>query len=89
MFFLLKTHHHQIVAHRALRTTLAPLRSHLRGALLRHKAALSYNLFALRHMQRAADATRTARFYEDEGLDEARVLARIAEASKKRKRVQV
>ncbi|KAG8746400.1 hypothetical protein FRC10_005111 [Ceratobasidium sp. 414] len=37
LVFLLRTHHHQIVANRVLRTTLLALRTHLRGALKIHK----------------------------------------------------
>ncbi|KAI0036042.1 WD-repeat-containing protein [Vararia minispora EC-137] len=89
IFFLLKTHHHQIVANRTLRTTLIPLRRHLRSALLRQKAAMSYNLAALQFIRRHAEAQRTARFYEEEGLDEEKVRKRIEESSKKRKRVNI
>ncbi|KAI0269170.1 WD-repeat-containing protein [Gloeopeniophorella convolvens] len=88
LFFLLKTHHHQIVANRTMRTTLIPLRTHLRTALLRQKSIINYNLAALQFMRRQDDAQRMAQFYEEEGLDEERVLAKIAEG-KKRKRVNI
>ncbi|KAI0069150.1 WD-repeat-containing protein [Artomyces pyxidatus] len=87
MFFLLKTHHHQIVANRIMRTTLIPLRKHLRAALLRKKQTIGYNLAALQFIRRQTDAQRTAQFYEEE-LDEEKVLAKIAEG-KKRKRVNI
>lgn len=41
LFFLLRTHHSQIVATRALRTTLVSLRGHLRDALGRQKVSSS------------------------------------------------
>ena len=89
MFFLLKVHHHQVVAHRSMRTALVPLRKHLRAALARHRSTLSYNLAALQYIKRQADAAQTAQFYEEEGWDEEKVQARIAEGNKKRKRVNV
>lgn len=88
MFFLLKTHHHQIVANRTMRTTLIPLRKYLRAALLRQKQTISYNLAALQFIRRQTEAERTAQFYEEEGLDEEKIRARIAEG-KKRKRVNI
>ncbi|KII95241.1 hypothetical protein PLICRDRAFT_34085 [Plicaturopsis crispa FD-325 SS-3] len=86
IFFLLKTHHHQIVANRVMRTALIPLRVHLRGALRRQKDTIGYNLAALQFLRRKNDGERVAQFYEDEGLDEEKVRAKIAEG-KKRKRV--
>ncbi|KAG6855098.1 hypothetical protein C0991_006027 [Blastosporella zonata] len=88
IFFLLKTHHHQIVANRVMRTALIPLRKHLRAALQRQKGILGYNLAALQYIRRRNDADRTAQFYEEEGMDEEKVRARIAEG-KKRKRVDI
>jgi U3 small nucleolar RNA-associated protein 12 len=88
LFFLLKTHHHQIVANRTMRLTLIPLRTHLRAALRRQKDTIGYNLAALQFIRRKHDAARTAQFYEEEGMDEERVRARIAEG-RKRKRVSV
>ncbi|KAF8076282.1 WD-repeat-containing protein [Lyophyllum atratum] len=88
IFFLLKTHHHQIVANRVMRTALVPLRKHLRNALQRQKDILGYNLAALQYIRRRNDAELTAQFYEEEGMDEEKVRARIAEG-KKRKRVDI
>ncbi|KAI0321825.1 WD-repeat-containing protein [Amylostereum chailletii] len=88
MFFLMKTHHHQIVANRTMRTTLIPLRRHLRAALLRQKDTIGYNLAALQFIRRQTDAQRTAQFYEEEDMDEEKVRARLAEG-KKRKRVNI
>jgi U3 small nucleolar RNA-associated protein 12 len=88
MFFLMKTHHHQVVANRVMRTALIPLRKHLRTALRRQKETIGYNLAALRYIHRRNESERTAQFYEEDGLDEEKVRARIA-GSKKRKRVTV
>ena len=43
---------------------------------------------ALQFIRRREEARRTAKFYEEEGMDEERVKERISEASKKRKRVK-
>ncbi|KZS97786.1 WD-repeat-containing protein [Sistotremastrum niveocremeum HHB9708] len=90
LFFLLKTHHHQIVANRIMRTSLLRIRRHLREALLQQKGTLSYNLAALKFIRRQQETSQLATFYEEEGLDEEKVRARI-EASRqgKRKRVQI
>lgn len=70
-----------------MRTSLIPLRKHLRGALQQQKDMLGYNLAALQYIRRRHDQDRTAQFYE-QGLDEDQVRAKIAEG-KKRKRVNV
>jgi U3 small nucleolar RNA-associated protein 12 len=88
IFFLLRTHHHQIVANRVMRTALIPLRKHLRAALQRQKTTIGYNLAALQYIRRRNEADRTAQFYEEEGLDEGQVRARIEEG-KKRKRIEL
>jgi len=88
IFSLLKTHHHQIVANRIMRTSLIPLRKHLRNALCRQKETIGYNLAALQYIRRRNEAERTAQFYEEEGLDEEKVRAKISEG-RKRKRVNV
>ncbi|CAL1701388.1 unnamed protein product [Somion occarium] len=87
IFFLLKTHHHQIVANRVMRTALIPLRKHLRDALRKQKDTLTYNLAALRYIKRQSDAQLTAEFFEEE-MDEDKIRERIAEG-KKRKRVNI
>ncbi|KIP12680.1 hypothetical protein PHLGIDRAFT_97278 [Phlebiopsis gigantea 11061_1 CR5-6] len=87
IFFLLKTHHHQIVSNRVMRTALIPLRKHLREALRKQKDTISYNLAALKFIKRQSDAKLTADFFEEE-FDEEKVRERIAEG-KKRKRVSI
>ncbi|KAJ2931669.1 hypothetical protein H1R20_g5464, partial [Candolleomyces eurysporus] len=86
LFFLLKTHNNQIAANRVMRTILIPLRKNLRDALQRQKEIIGYNLAALQFIKNKNDVERTARFYEEEGWDEEKVKAKIAEG-KKRKRV--
>ncbi|CAE6481027.1 unnamed protein product [Rhizoctonia solani] len=100
LVFLLRTHHHQIVANRVLRTTLLALRSHLRGALKTYKDEVGYNLAALRIIRRRDDFNRVSEFYENAVgdtrsvalslPDEATVRAQIqAVDGKKRKRVNI
>ena len=48
LFFMLKTHHRQIVASRTMRTMLDGIRDNLRLALKRQKDEMGYNLAALR-----------------------------------------
>ena len=71
-----------------MRTTLIPLRKHLRAALQDQKSDISYNLVALQFIRRKNDSERTAQFYEEVEMDEKKVKAKIAEG-RKRKRVQV
>ncbi|KIJ70192.1 hypothetical protein HYDPIDRAFT_78063 [Hydnomerulius pinastri MD-312] len=87
-FFLIKTHHHQIVANRIMRTTLIPMRIHLRNALRREKDTIGYNLAALQYIRRKNEADRTAQFFEEEEFDEEKVREKIAEG-KKRKRISI
>ncbi|EAU84697.2 WD-repeat-containing protein [Coprinopsis cinerea okayama7 len=88
LFFLLKTHHNQVAANRTMRTILIPLRRHLRAALQRQKDIIGYNLAALNYIRNKNEAERTTEYYEEAGLDEEKVRAKIAEG-KKRKRVVV
>ncbi|KAK1757696.1 WD domain-protein [Echria macrotheca] len=48
LFFMLKTHHKQIVASRTMRAMLDGIRVNLRGALGRQKDEMGYNIAALR-----------------------------------------
>jgi U3 small nucleolar RNA-associated protein 12 len=87
IFFLLKTHHHQIVANRLMRVSLIPLRQHLRASLQLEKRVIGYNLAALNHIRRKNEQNRSASYYEA-GLDEEQVRAKISEG-KKRKRISM
>lgn len=87
IFFLLKTHHHQIVSNRAMRTTLIRLRKHLRMALQIQKDVIAYNIAALHFIRRKNDSERIAQFYEED-MGEERVKANTA-VVKKRKRINL
>ncbi|BGP18651.1 hypothetical protein JCM10213_002895 [Rhodosporidiobolus nylandii] len=89
LFFLLRTHHSQIVATRALRPTMVTLKGHLRDALKKQKTTLGYNLAALKYLQRQHDVNRVAEFYEQDATgmaSEEEVRKKIEEGAKKRKR---
>lgn len=88
MFFLLKTHHHQIVSNRVMRSVLVDLRVHLREALRRQKEEIGYNLAALQYIRQQHEAERISHFLEQENMDEEKVRARL-EDGRKRKRVAI
>lgn len=71
-----------------MRTTLIPMRIHLRNALKREKDTVGYNLAALQYIRRKSEAERTALFFEKEGFDESKVREMITEG-KKRKRMSI
>lgn len=48
LFFMLKTHHRQIIASKTMRPMLDEIRGHLRGALQQQKDEMGFNLAALR-----------------------------------------
>ncbi|EST06247.1 Small-subunit processome, Utp12 [Kalmanozyma brasiliensis GHG001] len=88
LFFLLRTHHSQIVANRVMRPTLLDLKSHLRQALARQKATIGFNLAALKFIKAQHVAQKTSEVYEREGLDvdEDKVRQKVeANAARKRK----
>lgn len=89
LFFLLRTHHHQIVSNRHLRSTLLSLRTNLRTELRREKDLLGYNLAGLKYVKRLDDSEKMAGILEAEMMDESEVKRRIEEGVKKRKRVAV
>ena len=71
-----------------MRTTLIPLRKHLRSALQQQKEVIGYNLAALQFIRRKNNSERIAQFYEEGDMDEEKVKVRITEG-KKRKRVNL
>ncbi|GAC97102.1 hypothetical protein PHSY_004686 [Pseudozyma hubeiensis SY62] len=88
LFFLLRTHHNQIVANRVMRPTLLDLKSHLKQALARQKATIGFNLAALKFIKAQHVAAKTSEIYERQGLDvdEDDVRRKIeANAARKRK----
>ncbi|KAL4075947.1 WD40-repeat-containing domain protein [Scleroderma citrinum] len=87
VFFLLRVHHHQIVANRIMRTSLIPMRIHLRNALQREKRTVGYNLTALKYIRHKIEAERITDFFEGQ-INEEKV-QELIEEGKKRKRVSI
>ncbi|KAK4131742.1 WD40 repeat-like protein [Trichocladium antarcticum] len=69
LFFMLKTHHRQIVASRTMRAMLEGLRASLRAALRRQKDEMGYNIAALRVVGMQI-RERSVREYVDEHWEE-------------------
>jgi len=86
LFFMLKTHHKQIVASKTMRTTLDEIRERLRGALQAQKDEMGFNLAALRFVgRRMGDMGRT-NYVDEKVWDEEE---EVAKGRKKRGFVDV
>jgi len=70
-----------------MRTSLIPMRIHLRSALQQEKDVVGYNLAALKYISRKNEAERVTHFPEGY-IDEEKAEERVAEG-KKRKRVSL
>jgi U3 small nucleolar RNA-associated protein 12 len=79
LFFILKTHHKQLVATKTARTMLDNVRAHLRAALKHQKDEMGFNLAAVRYIQSSVTARKTKDF-----IDEEEYKNFAANASKKR-----
>lgn len=94
LFFLMRTHHTQIVANRVMRTTLVHLRSHVKDVLGKQKTQIGFNLAALRYLQQQHIARRTTELFDKpevslDELDEASVRQRIEEQAKRKRKLVV
>lgn len=69
LFFLLRVHHNQIVASKALRPMLDSVRVNLRRALRRQKDELGFNLAAARFVIGRINENSTKEFVGDGGED--------------------
>lgn len=54
LFFLMRTYHAQIVSNQLMRTSIARLRTTLRGALGKNKALIGYNAEGVKYLQQLA-----------------------------------
>ena len=70
LFFMLKTHHKQLVASKSLRPMLDGIREQLRGALQAQKDEMGFNLAALRFVGRRMTETDTKRYVDEEVWEE-------------------
>lgn len=84
LFFMLKTHHRQIVANRTMRAMLDDLRASIRGALQSQKNQMGHNMAALRVVG-AQVADMSIKTYVDESWEE----EAAAEDNSRRKRAFV
>lgn len=69
LFFMLKTHHRQVVASRTMRGMLEGIRKNLRAALRRQKDEMGYNIAALRVVGMQM-ADRNVKGFVDESWEE-------------------
>ncbi|KAH8195225.1 hypothetical protein TruAng_010608 [Truncatella angustata] len=69
LFFMLKTHHHQIVASRTMRAMLDGIRTNLRKALKTQKDEMGYNIAALKVVGMQVQ-DKSVKNYVDENWDE-------------------
>ncbi|KAK4142615.1 uncharacterized protein C8A04DRAFT_38147 [Dichotomopilus funicola] len=88
LFFMLRTHHRQIVASRTMRAALERLRASLRAALRRQKDEMGYNLAALRVVGMQL-RDRSVKEYVDENWEEEKQGGEGGNGGKKRGFVDV
>ena len=70
LFFMLKTHHKQLVASKSLRPMLDGIRENLRGALQAQKDEMGFNLAALRFVGRRMTESDTKQYVDEEVWEE-------------------
>ncbi|KAI5793511.1 hypothetical protein FPQ18DRAFT_170335 [Pyronema domesticum] len=66
LFFILKTHHKQIVASKTMRSMLDSVRAHLRAALKHQKDEMGFNLAAVRYIKNGVDVKKSKNFMDEE-----------------------
>lgn len=70
LFFMLKTHHKQIVSSKSMRTTLDEIREQLRRALQTQKNEMGFNLAALRFVGRRMGDIGKSNYVDEETWNE-------------------
>ncbi|MCJ1306393.1 hypothetical protein MMC25_000035 [Agyrium rufum] len=86
LFFLLKTHHRQIVASRTMRPMLDRIKETLRRGLQQHKDEMGFNLAALRFVGAQVKSAGTKEYVDEEVWEEEE---KSAKGKKKRAFVNV
>lgn len=76
LFFMLKTHHRQIIASKTMRSMLDGIRSHLRRALQQQKDEMGFNMAALRFVGNQVRDRGTKDYVDEEAWDEAETAER-------------
>ena len=87
LFFMLKTHHKQLVASKALRSMLDEIREPLRGALQVQKDEMGFNLAAMRFVGRRMGEIGKSQYVDEKAWEEEDEV--IAKGRKKRGFVDV
>lgn len=70
LFFMLKTHHRQIVASKSMRPMLDGIREHLRRALQGQKDEMGFNLAALKFVGKQLREKETSNYVDEEVWEE-------------------
>ncbi|KAF9435125.1 hypothetical protein BGZ76_006854 [Entomortierella beljakovae] len=83
LFFLIKSHHNQIVANRIMRPMLDSVRRNLRVGLQKQKDIIGFNVAALNYIRRDYDANNTSEFFDEEAIQKDE--EKKKESEKKRK----
>ncbi|KAG0341393.1 hypothetical protein BG004_006043 [Podila humilis] len=68
LFFLIKSHHNQIVANRIMRPMLDSVRRNLRTGLQKQKDIIGFNVAAMNYIRRDYDANNTSEFFDEEAI---------------------
>ncbi|KAG0039532.1 hypothetical protein BGZ82_007766 [Podila clonocystis] len=68
LFFLIKSHHNQIVSNRIMRPMLDSVRRNLRAGLQKQKDLIGFNVAALNYIRRDYDANNTSEFFDEEAI---------------------
>ena len=76
LFFMLKTHHKQLVASKSLRPMLDAIREQLRGALQTQKDEMGFNLAALRFVGRRMGEMGKKQYVDEEVWEEEEVVGK-------------
>ena len=76
LFFMLKTHHKQLVASKSMRPMLDEIRERLRGALQAQKDEMGFNLAALRFVGRRMEDMGKKQYVDEEVWEEEEVVGK-------------
>ncbi|KAF9106264.1 hypothetical protein BGX29_010020 [Mortierella sp. GBA35] len=68
LFFLIKSHHNQIVANRIMRPMLDSVRRNLRAGLQKQKDIIGFNVAAMNYIRRDYEANNTSEFFDEEAI---------------------
>lgn len=68
LFFLLKTHHKQIVASKTMRAMLDSVRANLRAALRHQKDEMGFNLAAVKFVKSGVDQRGVSEYVDEEAF---------------------